>query len=325
MSKQFINEVSRMKDLFGYKKGVVISEQSYIHEDDAMVSPIKPGSIKTAINMPEIKAELDASQYLSDESWKSKTLPDISLHGLRKCNMSGYKEKGNMECNQIWDDHYGNFYEESVWKQKYGKDVPAEIKGTKDAKGNEMIPNTDRTKTDDTSTSTNNQLDTAEKIGAFQTWMDKTHPNWAYSQKYKKNYNVGGNPKNGFGVLGPNTKKAWDNPKYKEEYLKTLSTEGNNSSSNTQAASSNYIIDPTWLKNNGWIVAVENKKPNYTFKDDIVNNTVQASDYDYIIYKDKMTYACQGGTKPSCYSNNGTNVVNKTEDIQSAKKNVGLA
>ena len=28
MSKQFINEVSRMKDLFGYKRGVVISEQS---------------------------------------------------------------------------------------------------------------------------------------------------------------------------------------------------------------------------------------------------------------------------------------------------------
>ena len=37
-----------------------------------------------------------------------------------------------------------------------------------------------------------------------------------------------------------------------------------------------------------------------------------------------MTYACKVGTKPSCYSNNGTNVVNKTEDIQSAKKNVGL-
>jgi hypothetical protein len=29
MSKQFINEVSRMKDLFGYKKGQVISEQDF--------------------------------------------------------------------------------------------------------------------------------------------------------------------------------------------------------------------------------------------------------------------------------------------------------
>jgi len=30
MSKEFISEVSRMKDLFGYKKGQVISEQSYV-------------------------------------------------------------------------------------------------------------------------------------------------------------------------------------------------------------------------------------------------------------------------------------------------------
>ena len=153
MKKEIISEISRMKNLFGYKKGVVISEQKVLNE--AGESSIKPGTITTAINSPEVKAELGNSQYLSDESWKSKTLPDISLHGLRKCNMSGYKEQGNMECNQIWDDHYGNFYEESIWKQKYGKDVPAEIKGPRDAKGNEMIPNTDRTKTDTTSTSTN--------------------------------------------------------------------------------------------------------------------------------------------------------------------------
>jgi len=161
--------------------------------------------------------------------------------------------------------------------------------------------------------------------------MDGKYPNWAYSQKYKRNYNVGGNPKLGFGILGPNTKKAWNNPKYKEEYLKTLPTTGNNSSSNTQAASSNtqaasssYIIDPTWLKNNGWIVAVENGKPNYSFENDMVNNSVLVSDYEYIIYKGKMTYACQVGKVTTCYSNNGTNIVDKTEDFQSAKKNVGL-
>ena len=34
MSKEFINEVSRMKDLFGYKKGQVISEQDYILSED---------------------------------------------------------------------------------------------------------------------------------------------------------------------------------------------------------------------------------------------------------------------------------------------------
>jgi hypothetical protein len=231
MSKNILNEISRMRDLFGYKKGQVISEQSYIHEDDAMVSPIKPGSIKTAMNMPEIKAELETNQYLADESWKSKTLPEINLHGLRKCNMSGYKEKGNMECNQIWDEHYGNFYEESVWKQKYGKDVPAEIKGTKDAKGNEMISNLDRTKTQvqttgtttgatvTTGTTASSELKTVQQVQNFQNWMDDKYGEWAYSTKLKRKYKVGKNPQMGWGKLGPNTQKAWT--QYKNEYLKT--------------------------------------------------------------------------------------------------------
>ena len=35
MSKQFINEVNRMKDLFGYKKGQVISEQLTTKQKEA--------------------------------------------------------------------------------------------------------------------------------------------------------------------------------------------------------------------------------------------------------------------------------------------------
>jgi hypothetical protein len=64
------------------------------------------------------------------------------------------------------------------------------------------------------------KLDTPEKIQEFQTWMDKNHGKWAYSKKYNKSYSVDGKPNKGFGNMGPNTKKAWNNEEYKNAYLK---------------------------------------------------------------------------------------------------------
>ena len=64
------------------------------------------------------------------------------------------------------------------------------------------------------------KLDTPQKIQEFQTWMDRNHGKWAYSKKYNRNYSVDGKPNKGFGNMGPNTKKAWDNTEYKNAYLK---------------------------------------------------------------------------------------------------------
>lgn len=64
------------------------------------------------------------------------------------------------------------------------------------------------------------KLDTPEKIQEFQTWMDKNHGKWAYSKKYNKSYSVDGKPNKGYGNMGPNTKKAWNNEEYKNAYLK---------------------------------------------------------------------------------------------------------
>ena len=50
--------------------------------------------------------------------------------------------------------------------------------------------------------------------------MDRNHGKWAYSKKYNRNYSVDGKPNKGFGNMGPNTKKAWDNTEYKNAYLK---------------------------------------------------------------------------------------------------------
>jgi hypothetical protein len=212
MSKQFINEVSRMKNLFDYKRGMVISEQIILNEEGG--SPIAPGTLKTAV-----KAAIDLSNlspedqnYVSDTSWKSQK-PDED-HGMRQCYATGFS---NPPCDVIWDGYIHNYMPEDVWVKKFGTQVPDTVGG----KDNKAKANTTTSTT--TNTNDNYQLDTPQKIGEFQTWMDKNYGKWAYSKKYNRNYNVGGNPKFGFGVLGPNTKNAWDNKNYKEEYLKTLS------------------------------------------------------------------------------------------------------
>ena len=63
-------------------------------------------------------------------------------------------------------------------------------------------------------------LNSPDKVRAFQNWMDTNHPNWAYSKKYNRNYSVKRRPNYGYGNLGPNTKKAWNNSEYKNAYLK---------------------------------------------------------------------------------------------------------
>jgi len=54
MSKQFINEVSRMKDLFGYKKGQVISEQDF--------KPFDPNGSYPSLGIGGNQSKLTAKQ-----------------------------------------------------------------------------------------------------------------------------------------------------------------------------------------------------------------------------------------------------------------------
>lgn len=59
----------------------------------------------------------------------------------------------------------------------------------------------------------------------FQDWLDKNKGEWAWSPRQQKNYKVEQNPKRGYGRFGPSTQKMWNDPKVKEEYLKSLQGE----------------------------------------------------------------------------------------------------
>jgi hypothetical protein len=55
-------------------------------------------------------------------------------------------------------------------------------------------------------------------VKEFQTWLDKNHPGW-HNKYGTLNDNMG----KGWGVFGPNTKKAWNNPEIKKGYLDSKS------------------------------------------------------------------------------------------------------
>jgi len=58
--------------------------------------------------------------------------------------------------------------------------------------------------------SSDNELDVKD----FQTWLDKNKPGW-----HNKYGTLGDDEEKGWGIFGPNTKRAWNNPEMKKGYL----------------------------------------------------------------------------------------------------------
>jgi len=51
-------------------------------------------------------------------------------------------------------------------------------------------------------------------VKGFQTWLDKNHSGW-----HSKYGTLGDDIEKGWGIFGPNTKRAWNNPEMKKGYL----------------------------------------------------------------------------------------------------------
>jgi len=62
--------------------------------------------------------------------------------------------------------------------------------------------------------SSDNELDVKD----FQTWLDKNKPGW-----HNKYGTLGDDEGKGWGIFGPNTKRAWNNPEIKKGYLDSSS------------------------------------------------------------------------------------------------------
>lgn len=223
MSKQFINEVSRMKDLFGYKKGQVISEQVTAKQKEAMNAGWGPVTDETAKSLPVGPDGKILPKQVSTPSDEFAAFPCLKMfktekkatgtntQGPTKVGVQFKKGTGNLERYSFQSD--GTLYSYGVEYGKWscgtkpntiiinGKEVSVENPVSVKPKPIIKIPK---------------ELKDIEGVKKFQDWMDNNHPNWVKG----KNLNKGG----GYGKFGPNTNASWK--KYKDEYLKGSSNKG---------------------------------------------------------------------------------------------------
>ena len=224
MSKQFINEVSRMKDLFGYKKGQVVSEQKYTLKED--ITPKQkeaiaagwPHSIsdefaKSLPVGPDGKIIPKKVDTPSDEFAKFPCLKSLKTEKKATVKATGVPMKiGEGNLKQYYFGSDGTLYS---YGQEYGKFSCGTKPNTIMINGKEVSVEvssekpTTQTLKNVTVLAIPKSLKDAEGVKKFQDWMDINHPNWVKG----KNLNKGG----GYGKFGPSTSNAW--AKYKNEYL----------------------------------------------------------------------------------------------------------
>jgi hypothetical protein len=194
MKKEIISEISRIKNLFGYKKGVIISEQKKINEGavDDKFKCINPEWIKTSV-YDENGKSVELIQGVGDDTDKvGNKLSDISF------------------------DVNGNYY---VRHSPTGKKFSCSSNNKIMLDGVEMTPAQNSSTVLATPKSLINNVGNKTGIQAFQDWLDANHSGW-----HKKYGTLGGDPKKGYGKFGPNTNAAYNNKAFRDEYLKTLTS-----------------------------------------------------------------------------------------------------
>ena len=207
MSKQFINEVSRMKDLFGYKKGQVISEQVTAKQTEAMNAGWGPVTDETAKSLavgPDGKILPKQVGTTTDEFSKFPCVKSLKTEKKATAKATGVPMKiGEGNLKQYYFGSDGTLYS---YGQEYGKWSCGTKPNTVLINGKEVSVETTTLVKSKPVVQIPKEL---KNVKDFQDWMDINHPNWVKG----KNLNKGG----GYGKFGPSTSAAWR--KYKNEYL----------------------------------------------------------------------------------------------------------
>jgi hypothetical protein len=178
-NKIISEELSRMKSLIGYQKGVVISEQIILKEQQTRQEVIN-----------SIYCGIDASGKLTAPGWQGKTFDEYS-QGLTEPVTAAELATAKASCPTI-------------------KTAPQTSQLQK-----QNQPNTTTKKAPSTPPcSLPPELKDAEGVKSFQDWLDTNKAGWATG--YKEGILKQGTNGGGYGKFGPRTCKAW---KYKNEYL----------------------------------------------------------------------------------------------------------
>ena len=237
MKKEFINEVSRMKNLFGYKRGVVISEQYTMGTSSQ--EKITPNSSPAAASSPAASAAPPTAARVAQKAdflkfpcinpeWDKFKVYDADGKVVELVKGVGNDtDKYKNKLSDISFDVNGNYYVRSVPTGKFSCSS-----GRIALDGVEMTPASNPKTNAQTKNQTNpvNKLATTSKdvyvippelkqnvgnktgVQAFQDWLDTNRSGW-----HSKYQTLGGNASKGYGKFGPNTTSAWKT--YKKEYL----------------------------------------------------------------------------------------------------------
>jgi len=210
-----------MKDLFGYKKGQVISEQVTSKQKEAMNAGWGPvtdeiaKSLKVGSDGKILPKEVTQPNSSTDPF--AAYLCVKKLGPIKTENRDGKSMKFVQSVEDNTDVNIGGF-NYTLSSIKFFENGDAVIGGKIVKKfscgtGREII-------IDDVKITPKlitkpvvqipKELKDSEGVKKFQDWMDTNHSNWV---KGGKNLNKGG----GYGKFGPSTSAAWS--KYKNEYL----------------------------------------------------------------------------------------------------------
>ena len=229
MNKNIITELSRMKDLFIYEKGKVISEQRFEAEPRDNFKPFSKPEKKTTNPVTKQPEQKNTPETNVDVFANFPCLATFNTE--KKATSKGTKSlkigSGNFSQYMFESDGtlYSNGQEYGTWKCGT-KPNTININGKELSVGGTQKTTPEVQKTKQSKQSSSNQGDTyltppelKQKLGdktgvqAFQDWLDETYSGW--HTKYKT---LNGETLKGYGKFGPLTKAAWT--KYKTEYLK---------------------------------------------------------------------------------------------------------
>jgi hypothetical protein len=209
-----IEETNRMRDLFGYKAGKVISEQlqSKQNQPNTPFPAYKPGTNNKVTNPVRPDTQPDQSYPNTPfPAYKPGTTNKIENpvqadSNTREQNIEAiYKSvgedgiihnPGSAQNNVKWVD-YVNLYKISPSEINKLKEKTNVVPPKQIAQG--QIPK---------------ELVNVNGIKKFQEWLNTQNPTWVNGKTLELN------PKRGYGKFGPLTSASWD--KLKDTYLKEI-------------------------------------------------------------------------------------------------------
>jgi hypothetical protein len=187
-------ELIRMKNLFGYERGKVISEQEIIKEENGMTQEDYPFCVRR-FGRPGKNLLTGKYSIIGSGDWIGYYFnPNGTYDYKNKQNMGTY------DCNSTENDLQikANPTKHAVVNFDNQKNSPVDKTQQNIKTPQKPIP-------------IPTELKNTEGVKAFQRWLDENRPGWIKGDK------LGTEPKRGYGKFGPNTSKAWE--QNKNDYL----------------------------------------------------------------------------------------------------------